>query len=390
MSISHAPNIVTNGLVLYYDMFNKNKSFVGTPTTNILSMSDWNNNMANVWSGQFWTTVTRSFETTNLLYSGINVVKGVVQGTVSGGVSYCDVNLPTGTTAGIVYACSVWYKSNSRNGRVWSHDVTGLNSTGDAVGLTPDNQWHRAVNIFTSTTSGKVRMHLGFYEGLVGDVVYFTAPQIEQLSYASPFVNGTRSNTQSVKDLTGNSTITATSLTYASDQTFSFNGSSNYLTVADANILSFPDQKFTFDFWVYFNNTTTPPGIVGKGQGNWEYAIYSGSGGSLNFYAWTIPGSAVYLNTTTYAANTWYHFSWSADGTNSRLYTNGQLTGTVARSAGAAMGNGPQPVTIGAGGDSGGLRYLNGKLSNFKIYNRALTEYEIKQNFNATKGLYGL
>jgi hypothetical protein len=45
------------------------------------------------------------------------------------------------------------------------------------------------------------------------------------------FVNGTRPNTESIKDLTNNNTITATSLTYASDGTFSFNGITDQLVV---------------------------------------------------------------------------------------------------------------------------------------------------------------
>ena len=37
-----------------------------------------------------------------------------------------------------------------------------------------------------------------------------------------------------------------------------------------------------------------------------------------------------------------------------------------------------------------GGRYWNGKISNFKTYNRVLTAAEIQQNFNALRGRFGL
>lgn len=36
MALEHSPNIITNGLLLYYDMYNTKKSFLGKPTTNYM------------------------------------------------------------------------------------------------------------------------------------------------------------------------------------------------------------------------------------------------------------------------------------------------------------------------------------------------------------------
>jgi hypothetical protein len=41
-------------------------------------------------------------------------------------------------------------------------------------------------------------------------------------------------------------------------------------------------------------------------------------------------------------------------------------------------------------GHRGGYRSLNMEISNFMLYNRSLTDAEIKQNFNATRGRYGV
>ena len=173
----------------------------------------------------------------------------------------------------------------------------------------------------------------------------------------------------------------------ANGGSIAFDGVNDYINIPDTSLLSFTNNAFTFDYWVYFNNTSSQNGIIGKGQGAWEYAIYANGTNGLQFYAWNTPGSGVYNTTLTFAAGTWYHHAWAADGANARLYVDGVLVSTVAKSANT-MGDGGNSITIGAGGDSGGLRYLNGRLSNFKIYNRGLSAAEVQQNFNALRGRY--
>lgn len=140
----------------------------------------------NVWNSSvdaypsFLVPVTKTFEPYYVI-DDIKIIKGVIGGTISGGIAYLDIPLPTGTTSGIAYVCSVYYKSNSRISRIWCHDSIGPNATPE-VALSNNNEWQRAENIFTTTTSGKVRFHLGFGDGLIGDIVYFTAPKIRRLN----------------------------------------------------------------------------------------------------------------------------------------------------------------------------------------------------------------
>mgnify|MGYP000279734502 CR=1 FL=1 len=44
MSLAHNPSIATNGLIMYYDMNNTQKSWKGSPTTNLITypQADWN------------------------------------------------------------------------------------------------------------------------------------------------------------------------------------------------------------------------------------------------------------------------------------------------------------------------------------------------------------
>lgn len=93
--------------------------------------------------------------------------------------------------------------------------------------------------------------------------------------------------------------------------------------------------------------------------------------------------------------NNWYHIVGTLTyGTGSTwiIYVNGVEISTTYHS-GDGNTNPIQPsdvsLYIGAGEDGSG-EYINGKVAMIKLYNRALTPQEVKQNYNATKSRFGL
>lgn len=95
---------------------------------------------------------------------------------------------------------------------------------------------------------------------------------------------------------------------------------------------------------------------------------------------------ASYLTSQTFLLNTWYHIVFTRKGGVNKLYVNNVLdinaTNTVVGDIGnvewLAMG---RPSTAG---------YVNGKMSELRIYNTELTSENVEQNFNETKNKYGL
>jgi Concanavalin A-like lectin/glucanases superfamily/Fibronectin type III domain len=77
--------------------------------------------------------------------------------------------------------------------------------------------------------------------------------------------------------------------------------------------------------------------------------------------------------------NTWYHAAATYDGTQMRLYLNGVLVGSVAKS-GALTTNAAVPVNIGRNPDA--RNYMHGVVDDVRIYNRALTPSEITAMVN--------
>ena len=87
-------------------------------------------------------------------------------------------------------------------------------------------------------------------------------------------------------------------------------------------------------------------------------------------------------------ANKWYHIVGQYDGTNWKLYLNGNQ---VASNAALGPISSTAPISIGAAYiASGYTRYFNGNIAQVSIYNRALTATEIQQNFNALRGRFGI
>ena len=117
---------------------------------------------------------------------------------------------------------------------------------------------------------------------------------------------------------------------------------------------------------------------LGQGGGNdWSFSVNNGT-------------SAVTYSATYPTLNTWYSDVGVWDGVNTvTFYRNGVLQGST---TGSTLGN---LDTAGARGNlrifgRDGVSVVGGKVSNFKIYNKALSAAEVTQNFNAQKSRFGL
>ena len=95
--------------------------------------------------------------------------------------------------------------------------------------------------------------------------------------------------------------------------------------------------------------------------------------------------------------NQWKHYIFEMRSdvvyTNNKIYVNGEMQ-TLSQVFGGGESSSYRTFNNGSGKISGWLLsndwYQPMDLSQFKIYNRALTQQEIKQNYNATKKRYGL
>lgn len=149
-------------------------------------------------------------------------------------------------------------------------------------------------------------------------------------------------------------------------------------------------QTPSVEVWVKTNATTQNGFWFEKGTVNTQYSLFQE--GTTIRWRMNIGGitqlsvtTATYMNTSN-----WYQVVGTYTSGTRRLYINGVLvnsdtqTGTIATNAGG--------MSVGVFGGYSGSRgyYYNGNLTMCRVYNRALSADEIKQNFNALRGRYGI
>jgi hypothetical protein len=220
---------------------------------------------------------------------------------------------------------------------------------------------------------------------------YWCCPMIEQHDtiYPSTFVNGTRSNTQALIDMTNNSTITANSLTYDTNGSFSFNGTSDFLTIPTTN-LGNGNIPWTVSCWI---RTTTTVNALGRGSilsnaaSGPVYSVMGVNAGKIVY--WTYQNSAwtqklgVGKNVNDGA---WHMLTWVNYNNNTMdMYVDGILDSNVPNST---SGNNNPVDRIGGSWVSNG--FFAGDIGVLQRYNRALNASEVLRNYDALKGRYGL
>jgi hypothetical protein len=92
------------------------------------------------------------------------------------------------------------------------------------------------------------------------------------------------------------------------------------------------------------------------------------------------------LSTTTVVANTWYQTAWTWNGSTAVMYVNGVAENSLSS---GAFSSGTGNITLGQHTPDTSYAWA-GSMGSVKIYNTALTSDQVLQNFNATRGRYGI
>lgn len=180
--------------------------------------------------------------------------------------------------------------------------------------------------------------------------------------------------------------------TYSSNNLGSivFDGANDYV-----QITGIQTPSFSISAWINLAAINRFHGIMGRAASIWSntsYAFRVVNDNRLNILLSNSGDTAIFTEIQTsplFAINTWYHVAVTFAKPNIALYVNGssQMTGTFNYD----LYNSTSDSIIGGYAYSNGLSYLlTGQLPSLQFYNRALSAAEIQQNYNATKGRYGL
>ena len=172
---------------------------------------------------------------------------------------------------------------------------------------------------------------------------------------------------------------------------FTFNGSTQYI-LTDNLFSQSLSSNVTIECWV---NTSADNGVVVTEQGSlpvntgWHDSQIEIVSGNLEVATWVYTGgSGTLVGPVT--RNVWQQYTLTQNATTTTGYINGSTTASTAhvRTFGAAELY--YGIMLGDFTSLGDGSYLAGNWSILKVYNRALTQTEVQQNYNSLKGRYGL
>ena len=367
-----APYVDNTGLVFAYDLANIARSYLGEPTVNLLYSAGAYN-----------------------LIDGATDIYGRVTKTNLGGGKYRFVNNGTGVSTirlytnqsdlinGATYGCSVYFENLVGSLAIdWCDtSITGVNSS-----TSPSGRLYG---------TGTRALYDGPYYFLdvdlsTGGAVTLYDPQVEYKSHVTPFVAGTRSATQGLKDLTGNSTIDLSNVSFDSNAQMTFDGTDDYVRITRP-----VEDDFTLEV-IFKTSTAAPTGTQwyqGVGLMDSEIGGYQNDFGLayLNNKAVFGIGSTdtTIQSTSTINDGSYYHIVATRIRSTGAIavYVNGILEATGTGNTNSLTSQ----TYMWIGSSNGGVGSNgapNGDIPIAKAYNRALTADEIRTNYVHYKGRY--
>lgn len=409
MSLAHSSSVVTNGLIFTFDVGNT-KSYKGPAVQNLANAISVNGTGTTTGYSSTGSTEIVDIPEVGTTTVYVNTIQNNYTSYSPNSGNCCPslhawggfaVSPSTQYTYLILYKCDSGYTNSNY---MYRYEYTsnggsyvtegGVHNDANRVHL--GGGWYYAWGTFTTqATTNWLGYCAAFYYR------YSNLP--DRLSIAKvaimpgnwsglhpkywPNSASTRSNTNCLIDIVSGNTITASSLTTASDGSFSFNGSSNGIVFPENS--AFNTQSPTVEVWVKTNATTQNGFWFEKGNVNTQYALFQES----NLITWRqttnvsslTAVTASYMNTSQYAQVVGTYTAGDR-----RLYVNGVQVASDNLSY--TIPTNTNGCSIGVYGGYNGSRgyYYNGKIDVVRIYNRALSPNEVRQNFNALRGRYGL
>jgi len=395
----YSPKTSTDGLVFHYDTGNTVRSYLGEPTTNVVSTNGQNFNPLDLytWASSGNTSTWSRDTTAEKSPVGGIPLKEVSSGTDSYSSTYNNLTNSLGTaSAGQTWTVSVYAKAAAgTNLQLWLFEA---NSSGGYVAISADSftatgNWQRLVITRTLTDGTTAAVQARVATSTNGGIIWWDGLQMEQKSKATQFTTGTRSATQGLKDLTAKNTIDLTNVSFDSNAQMTFDGSNDYISLADGT--KWFTNEWTYEMVLKFNgNTGTYQGLLwgegdtGGGSGLQKlFSFYNYSYFHYRIHNAVTGWAQTDFTPTGYTPTKYNHLVWQFNNGVTNLYINGTLAHTN-NVRGAYNGGTNSPLYVGSRND---LAYVfNGELPVLKRYSRALTADEVQRNFNAVKSRFNI
>ena len=159
-------------------------------------------------------------------------------------------------------------------------------------------------------------------------------------------------------------------------------------------ILTGVSGEITHEAWCFPTAITVNRRIMSTDRSDYNCLMWAGS----NRLEWSVDNAQFNSDNNSFSTNKWWHIVGTASraaGTtnNIHIYRNGELIKTHSRNLRNPMGDGTsRPFAIGSNVEAtvSNNSCFHGKIAIIRIYGKALSATEVKQNYLAHKGRFGL
>jgi hypothetical protein len=392
--------VATSGSVFMYDTGDTRNSYTGEPTTNLLP----NGVAAGHNSGAYGNVVTVTDATTEkgpgwkkVTISNRGNNFRIIQWTyieMSANVTYChSAEFDWGNMRDKGYF--IYFDGNGTGGRTYYRPGNYSSAGSEQINSTMPNGKFAGTILHTATHTHA--FFIGNYSINVSglnDYFYYKEFQVEVNLHPTQFTTGTRSSTQGLLSLVGNSTFDLSYVSFDSNAQMIFDGTNDYVPIT----LSTSIGVYCLEMVWYNNNAIPNNDTVIGGPTTYQTPIeFNGNGSGVHLGAWTggMTNEAIHIwggggaTSNRVAAAVGYHhvvFNWN--GTTYDIWVDGVNTTTYYQ-------NGTTPAglitatSIKLGRDVDNYCF-NGQIPVTKIYNRTLSSAEVRQNYNKYKTRFNL
>ena len=223
----------------------------------------------------------------------------------------------------------------------------------------------------------------GFMGGAVDGAAYVTDSLLMNLMiYDASSYPGSGTT---ITDLTGNGLNGAIqgTVSYQTDGYIDFDGSTNYVQVADNSLLDL-GTVYTLENNIWFDNFTERWRMFSKFDNSFDGYSWSSqqdnSGQLFSYVDLNLAGNT--LSPSTPGTGAWKLLQLVRDGNSTIMYLNGSVFWSTTTETTAAPTTNTFPLYLGYAQYEGG-EYGDGRFAHARIYTKALSASEITQNYNA-------
>jgi hypothetical protein len=194
----------------------------------------------------------------------------------------------------------------------------------------------------------------------------------------------TRSNTQGLVDLTGNCSLDLSNVTFNTNGNITFDGTNDYINIPSSNV--FDTQTVTVEVVVKPYATSQNGFWFEKGAVNTQYSLFMEGSNIVWRTAFGGTYDSLYFGSSNMTANAWNYVVGTYTAGDKRVYLNSTLMNNSSLNVTLNTNQGNQ--YIGSYNSNG--YFYNGEIAVVKVYNRALSAGEIKQNYNHYKTRFNI